>query len=70
MKEYTIIVNTKEYGWCLHCLIFGNDRENALRVLKEERIKHPELELELNEYTKEESKKCWWNEYGTKQSYD
>lgn len=62
-KEYTIIVHTEEYGWCLHCLA-GYSREQAEKRLAEERLEHPDLELDIDEYTAEEAAECWWNKWG------
>lgn len=62
--EYVINVKTKEYGWCLHCLA-GRIKEEAERRLAEEQAKHPELDLQLQELSQEESADCWWNKWGT-----
>jgi hypothetical protein len=62
-KEYTIIVNTEKYGWCLHCLA-GYSREQAEKRLAREKAEHPHLELAIQEYTEQEANECWWNKYG------
>ena len=61
MKEYTIIVENGDH-WSLHCLA-GHSREWAEQVLAKEKAKHPELNLDIQEYGEEESKGLWWNEW-------
>lgn len=62
-KEYTIIVK-KGDEWYLHCLA-GYSREVAEERLAYERSKNPDLELDIDELSKEESEDAWWNKWGT-----
>ena len=59
MKTVEILVNTKEFGWCLECIA---NEENYQRVLEGKRKQFPDKEFKAEELTEEESKNAWYNQ--------
>lgn len=59
--EYIVVVNTKEYGYCLECLA-GYNIVNAIKRMREIEKKNPDKQYKVIATNPCEN---WWNTIGT-----